>query len=706
MNNILSRIDLNALNAQRKQCITFAKNGNDIVKPFKTLYAVQQVTNCADHDGVFFEYDHKDDIFYFYADLGVICTKIGSLCTYNTISDFCERYAKCEKLTAERYLENLEKAEKQDLYINNLDIEVCRILGKNELADHYAVYRMECLRKREEKRAAAERERAAREEKAAAEREENERNAITNAILTLKNGGDLVNCEFKNTTIVLFLLKMFDIKVPIKTQGWINNALAKIYFHNGKISYCYYNSSRNSTVFQKYLDQLYSCVCSCSTDLKDDLGLNDPVNKLDLVLDFSQKLSTETAKPHKKISVEEWEKMLELKIAFEKSERSEKIKRVATDIKTAFEKHGTFELTDGSICLELLDIDDYGEKLEDPEEWLINTDNGYVWLSAFVDCFPDYWTGNTKPLEIAVTSANLSDDLDGQLNFDSCGGSAAKPATPATVPPCPIDEDAAKRGKESYSFSSYVPGSATAAYTAQVARVAAAADKIKPQLTAEDSAKLDRLVNRYAAKLADWTNRKNRCDASYPSWMISGPANYNMRKHEKQMSRLDKLFAEYAEIEQLESKILNYAAVDHPIMSGDENALDKLREKVAELTACREKMKQENAAARKQGKDLPHPSWKLSNSLQNLNRYKERLAALEKAKASETSERITADGVKIVRNTDLMRLQLIFDGKPSDEVRAVLKKNAFKWSPKNSAWQRQLTPNAERSLEAVLKAIN
>lgn len=294
-----------------------------------------------------------------------------------------------------------------------------------------------------------------------------------------------------------------------------------------------------------------------------------------------------------------------------------------------------------------------------------------------------------------------------QLDFDSCGGSAAEPATPATVPtPCPIDEDAAKRGKESYSFSSYVPGSATAAYTAQVARVAAAADEIKPQLAAEDSEKLDRLVNRYATKLADWTNRKNRCDASYPSWMISGPANYNMRKHEKQMSRLDKLFAEYAEIEQLESKILNFAAVDHPIMSGDENALDKLREKVAELTACREKMKQENAAARKQGKNLPHTSWELSNSLQNLNRYKERLAALEKVKASETSEQIAADGVKVVRNTDLMRLQLIFDGKPSDEVRAVLKKNAFKWSPKNSAWQRQLTPNAERSLETVLKAIN
>jgi hypothetical protein len=52
-----------------------------------------------------------------------------------------------------------------------------------------------------------------------------------------------------------------------------------------------------------------------------------------------------------------------------------------------------------------------------------------------------------------------------------------------------------------------------------------------------------------------------------------------------------------------------------------------------------------------------------------------------------------------------MRLQLIFDGKPSDEVREVLKKNGFKWSPKNGAWQRQLTDNAICSLKRVTETI-
>lgn len=48
-----------------------------------------------------------------------------------------------------------------------------------------------------------------------------------------------------------------------------------------------------------------------------------------------------------------------------------------------------------------------------------------------------------------------------------------------------------------------------------------------------------------------------------------------------------------------------------------------------------------------------------------------------------------------------MRLQLVFDGKPEDGTRERLKANGFRWSPKNGAWQRQLTDNARRALKAL-----
>ena len=60
------------------------------------------------------------------------------------------------------------------------------------------------------------------------------------------------------------------------------------------------------------------------------------------------------------------------------------------------------------------------------------------------------------------------------------------------------------------------------------------------------------------------------------------------------------------------------------------------------------------------------------------------------------------DGFRIVRNAEQNRLQILFDGKPDEATRSALKQNGFRWSPRNSAWQRQLTDNAERAARRAL----
>ena len=55
---------------------------------------------------------------------------------------------------------------------------------------------------------------------------------------------------------------------------------------------------------------------------------------------------------------------------------------------------------------------------------------------------------------------------------------------------------------------------------------------------------------------------------------------------------------------------------------------------------------------------------------------------------------IEVNGVKVIQNKEENRLQLIFAGKPEETTREFLKKHGYKWSPRNTAWQRQLTPNA------------
>ena len=82
------------------------------------------------------------------------------------------------------------------------------------------------------------------------------------AIQTIKNKGKLLNSEisiyssrytYSTYRIINHLMKMFDIKVPIKTQGWINDALYDVEMINDIYSYQYYKKNNDSKVFKKYL---------------------------------------------------------------------------------------------------------------------------------------------------------------------------------------------------------------------------------------------------------------------------------------------------------------------------------------------------------------------------------------------------------------------------------------------------------------------
>jgi len=98
-----------------------------------------------------------------------------------------------------------------------------------------------------------------------------------------------------------------------------------------------------------------------------------------------------------------------------------------------------------------------------------------------------------------------------------------------------------------------------------------------------------------------------------------------------------------------------------------------------------------------------------TNNLANIKRLKSRLAILKKAKASETEnkqyELENGETFELVRNSDAMRIQLLFSGKPSNLTRAALKSKGFRWAPSQSAWQRHLNSNGEYALERLLKEL-
>ena len=59
------------------------------------------------------------------------------------------------------------------------------------------------------------------------------------------------------------------------------------------------------------------------------------------------------------------------------------------------------------------------------------------------------------------------------------------------------------------------------------------------------------------------------------------------------------------------------------------------------------------------------------------------------------------NGFTICRNTEINRIQLIFDEIPNEETRKLLKSYGFRWSPFNKAWQRQLNSNGEWAVKTI-----
>lgn len=292
-----------------------------------------------------------------------------------------------------------------------------------------------------------------------------------------------------------------------------------------------------------------------------------------------------------------------------------------------------------------------------------------------------------------------------------------------------ISEETARNAHDCVHMSDYKPGSATAEYRAAVDEAAALVEHKKQTVSPYYHEKLDALLDRYARRLAQWTNDYNRNQASYPSQFISGAGGYNMNKHNKKMTREETLWREYDEVKGILDKIksIGTGAVD----LADPHAREMLTEQLQKLQGTLDTGKAMNAhyrkhktmqgfpnlsdeAAHKMDEALsaapafaqkPFPDYELTSLRGKIKRTQARLdelTAREAKKEDAPAESTKFDGGEIVRNLEADRLQIIFDEKPDEELRAALKQNGFRWSPRYNAWQRQLTDNAEYAARRVL----
>ncbi len=241
--------------------------------------------------------------------------------------------------------------------------------------------------------------------------------------------------------------------------------------------------------------------------------------------------------------------------------------------------------------------------------------------------------------------------------------------------------------------------------------------------TEEKQAQLAEEFERYRAgyrkRALALLHSRSRC----LSPMITGPSRFPVERNRK---RLD--IAERRLNDLLDFRTRALAAIRkalqpelRPIMAGDTDAADRLREKIAKAEELQARMKAANAAIRKHARDgaqvaalvalgfpevtarellrpdfcgrIGFPDYALQNNNANVRRMKDRLEAIQKAQ--DTPE-TTQEG-KAARIEDCPaenRVRLFFPGKPAAEIRARLKANGFRWAPSLECWQAYRNPRS------------
>lgn len=293
-----------------------------------------------------------------------------------------------------------------------------------------------------------------------------------------------------------------------------------------------------------------------------------------------------------------------------------------------------------------------------------------------------------------------------------------------------INERAAKTANDMMSFSEYKDGSKTVEYQGYVNKAYDLADKIA-EARPNQVERVYSMAGRYSKKMAEYMNREISIGCMCPSVMISGAGNFPEKKKEKQNQAWEKNHELYLETKRILEKMESILHGKEIIKSGDEDAIERLEEKLASLKDTQEVMKAVNKAIRikdaEKGNEelrnmgysddqitelrkpdfcgrVGYPDYALQNNNANIHRIEDRLKSLKAAKEKGTQE-TQNQFFKVVENTENMRLQLFFEGKPNLEVREILKSNGFKWAPSQGAWQRQLTSNAKYALKQVIKKL-
>lgn len=220
----------------------------------------------------------------------------------------------------------------------------------------------------------------------------------------------------------------------------------------------------------------------------------------------------------------------------------------------------------------------------------------------------------------------------------------------------------------------------------------------------------------YIAKMNAWAHASSRC----VSTMIAGPANFPVTRAEKANRSERKRSEEWMEWlykarQRIERKLKDMRPIDdkqaehraqirRTIMAGFvvANVVGKI-ERMAQRGAV-EDVEYALQVLREERPTLVTPRHSVWKQVDVARAIAAKMAQREEqARASDPTTYPFSGGV-IVDNVLDDRIQIDFDDRPDEAMRAALKREGWRWAPSVGKWQRQRTPNALASAKRICHA--
>lgn len=171
---------------------------------------------------------------------------------------------------------------------------------------------------------------------------------------------------------------------------------------------------------------------------------------------------------------------------------------------------------------------------------------------------------------------------------------------------------------------------------------------------------------------------------------------YSARRHRNDINKMDnairKSVAEDEKAEYYRNKIDNIEN-SNAISSDDPKAIEKLEQRIKELEQQKEIVK-----ARE------HEYYELPYINADIRRLKDRIKELKELEEMNFQDIIFTGG-KVIQNKEINRIQILFDDKPNEDIRGILKHHGFKWARSQGAWQRLFNKNGIYAANRVVEKL-